>query len=111
MKSLDTGKNYIERLGNLGYLYKGHLGKSRRYYFYKLDNNKEKYHLHLVEYEDINWFNLVSFRDLLRKNVQLALKYNDLKVNLQKKYSKDRQSYTEMKQEFILDVLAEGIGK
>lgn len=105
LESLIECESYIAMLVDIGYVFKGHMGKSNRYYFYKLVNEIEMFHLHVVEYCDQNWYNLVLFRDILLNNKQIRIKYNELKANLEKKHYKDRKTYTSLKSDFIIEVL------
>ena len=43
----------------------------------------------------------IKFRDFLIKNKEKAKEYEDLKVALVEKYSRDPESYSKVKDEFI----------
>ena len=63
------------------------------------------YHLHLVKFDSEHWKKQLAFRDLLRKNPQIAQDYFNLKKRLATKYGTNRLGYTEAKSDFIEFVL------
>lgn len=106
LKQFEYGERYIEPLLELGYIFKGHLGKSRRYFFSKGNDIERTHHLHLVEFGDRNWKNQILFRDYLLANSDIAKEYNELKQLLEEKYSDDRTSYTDKKSKFVLEIIS-----
>ncbi len=56
------------------------------------------FHLHLRYYGDNNE---VYFRDYLNEHAEIAKLYEELKLNLWKRYKHDRDGYTEAKREFV----------
>lgn len=50
------------------------------------------------------WRQRLRFRDALRSDIQLAMRYSVLKTELAAKYSGDREAYTNAKAEFVLSV-------
>jgi len=44
------------------------------------------------------------FRDYLRENAKVAKAYEDLKLELAKRYKNDREAYTQAKTDFILKI-------
>jgi len=101
LKKLENGEKYISSLQEINYQYKGHMGKSNRYFFSKFHFNKNTYNLHLTEFEDHNWNKMIRFRDLLKMNKNTKEEYNRLKMELSLKYSDNRNQYTEEKAAFI----------
>lgn len=106
LKQLEQGEKYIVTLQDIGYVYKGHMGKSNRYFFSKYKLKKNTFNLHLTEFGDLNWNKMIRFRDLLLTNRQIREKYNRLKLELSEKYPKDRNQYTQEKAVFIESALA-----
>jgi GrpB-like predicted nucleotidyltransferase (UPF0157 family) len=47
------------------------------------------------------------FRDFLRTHPSVAQQYADLKIELARQYEWDRQAYTDAKQPFIWNVIAQ----
>jgi len=107
LKKLENGEQYIHSLKSLGYSYKGHMGKSKRYFFSKGSEFEMTHHLHLVQYEDDNWNNQILFKEYILSNPDIARIYNDLKISLQVKYPNDREKYTEGKSSFIVETIRE----
>ncbi len=71
-------------------------------WFIKRDSKgKRTHHLHMVEKDSELW-DRIYFRDYLKEFPQTAERYNKLKIELFKKYSKDRVKYTEGKSEFVI---------
>ncbi len=69
---------------------------------------REDLRTHYLHIEIINgelWKNHIYFRDYLRLNKEAVEEYSRLKKNLASKYTNDRGSYTNAKNEFINSVL------
>lgn len=63
------------------------------------------HHLHLVAIDDPQWGNYLQFRDRLRADEALRIRYAMLKHTLQQQFAQDRKGYTAAKQEFIRGIL------
>lgn len=75
------------------------------YYAWFIRRNEEgerTHHIHMVEGDSELWDRLY-FRDYLKEFPKVAERYNELKIELSKKHSKDRVKYTEGKSEFIIE--------
>ena len=66
--------------------------------------NGMKIHLYLVEVNTENWKKNILFREYLRTHPETAQEYNNLKMELAKKYKNDQIAYTEGKAKFIKKV-------
>jgi GrpB-like predicted nucleotidyltransferase (UPF0157 family) len=62
--------------------------------------------LHVVEYESAEWVNPLRFRDRLRKDAELARKYEKLKQELKERFGNNPVQYTSEKLRFIREVIA-----
>ncbi len=60
----------------------------------------------MVEVKSDFWKKHLLFRDYLRTHPETAQKYYELKKKLAKKYTFDRDSYTEAKTPFIESIVA-----
>ena len=105
-KTIDEAKACISQLQKIGYLYKGELGIPNRLFFVKGDEQKRTHHVHLVTIDSEFWEDHILFRDYLIKYKQVKDKYERLKRKLAKKYSSERENYTNSKTDFILDIVA-----
>lgn len=77
---------------------------------YNLEGKKEQiFHIHLCTRDNF-MVNQLAFRDVLRKDEQLAKAYEKLKVESAAKFRNDRGSYLLSKNEFIQDVLKKTAG-
>jgi GrpB-like predicted nucleotidyltransferase (UPF0157 family) len=89
------------------YFYRPAFGDSGPpYYAWFIKRNskgKRTHHIHMVEADSELW-DRIYFRDYLKEFPEVAERYNDLKLELSKKYPDDRVKYTEEKSEFILSV-------
>ena len=63
------------------------------------------HHLHLIDADDAQWANYLSFRDLLRNDAGIRQRYAELKAALAAEFYDDREAYTAAKTEFIAEVL------
>lgn len=106
LSDADTG---IEALRGIGYgyvpEYEAQLPERR--YFRKGPEGARTHHLHIVEYGERLWRELLLFRDYLRAHPETATQYRDLKQGLVKRLGHDKRAYTEAKTTFVEGVLAE----
>ncbi len=68
---------------------------------------KRTHHLHLVIYGEANWRRSLAFRDALRGDRELAMRYEKVKRELAILYGDDREAYTAAKGVFIESVIGE----
>ena len=61
--------------------------------------------IHVMEINSKRYEETLKFRNLLRENLELRNKYQELKEGLAKKYFNDRKSYTASKDRFIKEAL------
>ena len=72
---------------------------------YSLDGKKEQiFHIHMCPKENVMW-EQISFRDFLIFNPERAKQYENLKINLAKKFKSDRGSYMLGKTDFVNETL------
>lgn len=103
---LEDALNHIAAMEALGYDYAAHAGVPDHHIFGK---GVARTHLaHFVEHESPSWFECLRFRDALRADVELALAYERLKVELAVRHPRDRATYTAGKTTFVTSVLAAG---
>ena len=96
-----------EPLCDLGYLDRGDCGADGGYLFVKeCAPEVRTYHLHVVAVDDPQWRNYLRFRDMLRGDETLCVRYGALKRALQERFAQDRSGYTSAKHGFIRDVLS-----
>lgn len=105
IKDFKDGFRLIDDVQSIGYNFKGSLGKSNRFFFWKGNESSNTHNLHIVEYGDENWENQILFRDFMNNHSDYREKYFSLKMELGNKYKDDRYEYTKEKTEFILDVI------
>jgi GrpB-like predicted nucleotidyltransferase (UPF0157 family) len=70
---------------------------------------KRTHHLHLVIFGEGEWRRSLAFRDALRGDAALVLRYETLKWELAGKYSDDREAYTAGKGDFIQSEVGNGV--
>ncbi len=105
--SYETAKTWIKLLEELGYEYKGDKGVIGRLFFTKGPETKRTVYLHVVDSDEFN--RLISFRDRLIKDKELAKQYSDLKQRLAGEHADDRSMYTHGKEQFIQSVFKIGL--
>ena len=71
----------------------------------KGDENNRTHFIHIVEDGSLRCINTLLFRDYLRNHDDIKKDYENLKIDLAKKFENDRKSYTASKNEFIKSVL------
>ena len=73
-------------------------------WFIKRDaKGNRTHHIHMVE-ADFDIWDRLFFRDYLIEYPELAKEYQDIKINLSKKYPNDRVTYTKEKSEYIVRI-------
>jgi GrpB-like predicted nucleotidyltransferase (UPF0157 family) len=106
VKSLNIGEECIKPLEKIGYEYHDDAGIPGRHFFVKGSKDNRTHFLHIEEINGELWKNHLLFRDYLRKHREAAIEYEDLKIELAKKYGNDRDTYTIEKDWFIKTILA-----
>ena len=61
--------------------------------------------IHVLEKNSKRYKNMIIFRNILNNNARILKKYEKLKKNLSEKYPNNRKKYTELKNDFIKDIL------
>lgn len=105
LRNFNDGFKLIDKIQTLGYNFKGSLGNSNRFFFWKGSKDNNTHNLHLTQYGDKNWNNQVLFRDFINSHPDYKDKYLKLKMDLSGKYKEDRTTYTQKKCEFIIDII------
>lgn len=105
LKDLNDGFKLIDKIEALGYHFKGSLGDSNRFFFWKGSEEANTHNLHITEYGDKNWNNQVLFRDFINSHPDYKDKYLKLKMELANTYKEDRKAYTQRKSQFIIDII------
>lgn len=101
---LDDALGEIAAMEALGYDYAAHAGVPGHHVFGK---GAARTHLaHFVEHRGESWGECLRFRDRLRADSELALAYEQLKIELAARYPQDRAAYTAGKSAFVAGVLA-----
>jgi len=104
--ALEKSRACFEPLGRLGYLYAPYL-PHEMHWFCKPHPNRRTHHLHLVPVGSKRYAGELAFRDRLRADLELADEYAALKRSLAVRFANDRETYTEAKSDFVLQVHAE----
>jgi GrpB-like predicted nucleotidyltransferase (UPF0157 family) len=103
LKNFNDGEKCVAPLENIGYEYRGEHGIAGRFYFVK--GKPRAYHLHMIEHGSNFWRSHLLFRDYLRSHPPMAKEYEDLKLELARKYVNNREAYQNGKTEFIGNIL------
>ena len=103
-KSLETEDSYIKKLAQIGYHFDGPKSENKPMLFIKADSDNSLFHLHITQMNSPQWVHATGFRDYLNNNKQVAKEYENLKIELAKKFANDRIAYKKGKEKFILDI-------
>jgi GrpB-like predicted nucleotidyltransferase (UPF0157 family) len=87
-----------DSLGKLGYEYRGEAGIPGREFF---RTDPRTRHLHVFTFDSEAFFQHVFFRDYLRAHQEKAFEYENLKLELAKKFRTDREAYTNGKDKLV----------
>ena len=107
LESFNQIGRIIPTMKKAGYIYAHWAGIPNDYTFIKGDSILSTHLIHIVVKNSPNWNLTLAFRDALRKNPELACKYQELKEDLVDRYPDSREKYTEGKTGFITSVLNE----
>lgn len=88
----------------LGYTAKGERGIPGRRFYSKDTDGIRSHHLHAFQEGHSEIKRHLIFRDYLRTHPEAALKYEQLKERLAKRFPRQSGSYTEAKSEFIMSL-------
>ncbi len=105
VESFEAAFALVPRLEGLGYTFRGEQGIARRHYFVRGSDQSRTHHLHMLEQSNLEWRDLLLFRDRLRAQPEAVRAYETLKKQLAEQYPNDREAYTDGKYRFIRVVL------
>jgi len=105
VKSLDDVDKHRNLLEANGYQFRDNAGVEGRVMFAKGREDLRTHYLHIEIISGELWKNHICFRDYLRLNKKVVEEYSKLKKKLAAKYTNDRGSYTNAKNEFINSIL------
>lgn len=96
----------VPALKSLGYAYWADNPDPQRMFFVKglPPNSPRTHHIHMVESNSVLWERLL-FRDYLCQHPDEAIRYAQLKRQLARRFSHDREAYTQGKTEYIQSVM------
>ena len=108
IKRLEDVHPFLSQLHENGFIHKPENDNEWQVFFSCGDFEKDTrtHHIHVVIHNGPEWKNYIKFRDYLNTNYQAAKEYEELKLNLMKKYPNDRNIYTESKADFIRGILS-----
>lgn len=105
VKDLKEVEKYAKKLEEAGYNFRYDNGEKGEYLVRKGPEDNRTHYIHIVELNSEKWLNFVLFKRHLLNNPEVVTEYENLKVELSKKFSDDRKSYTKAKNEFIANII------
>ena len=106
LPSTDTIPGAIQLLERAGYRHLGNLGISGREAF-ESPALLPAHHLYLVVQGNSEHMRHLHFRDYLRSHPEETERYSALKKSLAKRFTNDREAYTDAKSDFVEAILRE----
>lgn len=103
-----AANSIIEKLESIGYFHNKNAGDEYRIFFNRdrfYNKKKVHIHLHLMWKSAKKYKDYLMFRDYLRKHPEEAKRYYSLKKVWAKKAGKIREKYTEMKTNYVKEIL------
>lgn len=110
VEGLDAALPCFEAIAALGYVHAAYRA-SEMHWFCKPGPSRRTHHLHVVPMASRRFADELAFRDHLRSAPDSAAEYEALKRRLAERFAHDRETYTEVKGDFIRDVLAKARGQ
>lgn len=108
LENMANALSLVEPLRSLGYSYWAEGAKPHHHLFVRfvdLAMSARTHNLHLVEAGGQYWEERLLFRDYLRKHLETAKEYAQLKHRLATEYRDDREAYTSAKADFVSEVV------
>ena len=107
---LDEFKKYTEEnVEGMTYTVKKEPTMGGDYLIRKEEDGKVKAFIHVYKTGDMNGITSIMFRDYLNTHEDEKKRYEELKIELYKKYKDDRHQYTYGKEEYIKGVIAKAL--
>ena len=100
---------YVAALVRAGYVHRGEQGIPGREFFRR--GEPRAYHLHLAVQHGAFWREHLAFRDALRADTAVRDAYAALKLDLARRFPRDRESYIEGKGAFVRQVVAAALAR
>ena len=95
-----------QRLATIGYIYQGDGGDAGGHLFIlESEPDIRIIHLHVVPLDSAQWTNYIRFREILRQDFNVRMRYAKLKLALSTQFPNDREAYTNAKHDFIREIL------
>ncbi len=107
VRSLSEAVPAVEALAALAYVHFPYK-PAEMLWFCKPSPAHRTHHLHLVAAGGDAWHRRLAFRDALRRDPSLAVRYAELKRQLAAAHAHDRDAYTEAKSAFVEAALRGG---
>ncbi len=107
LRDVSDGKNIIQPLQKLGYVYWADNPNPGKMFFVKgmpPYEEKRTHHVHIVEINGEFWQRRL-FRDYLRIHSEEARRYEKLKRDLAAQFRDDREAYTEGKGDYVAEIM------
>lgn len=107
LKHFDDWRKFVKPLETIGYTFMPDRVKSDEIFMPKGPEERRTHYLHITEFNSHEWQKVIKFRDKLRLNSKLRCEYEELKMDLVKKYFDSRAAYSDAKTRFIMSVIGE----
>lgn len=106
VRDLGESQACFEPLAELHYLYAPYLVEEM-HWFCKPHPTRRTHHLHLIPVDSKRYADELAFRDRLRAHPELAAEYLALKRDLARRFTRDREAYTNAKSDFVRGALGQ----
>jgi GrpB-like predicted nucleotidyltransferase (UPF0157 family) len=101
----ERARELIPDLATVGFEFRPNEEIEDRHYFRKSIGDWRTHHLSLAVPESSHYRHTLIFRDALRADPALARAYAELKIELARRFARDRESYQNGKTDFVLAVV------
>ncbi len=101
-------KSIRTQLEKAGYEFRDIASTPTRLFFrqdYTYRNRVRRVHIHVVQFEQKEWIEMIAFRNYLQKNKETVKKYTQIKKEAVQYAQGDGQKYRRYKEKFIQNVL------
>lgn len=109
VEDLEASRALVPAIESLGYEFRPHEDIPDRHFFRRKIAGGRTHHLSLAEPGSRHHRETITFRDALLADPELAAQYARLKLDLARRFPRDRAAYIEGKTAFVRGVIARSI--
>ena len=105
----------FKTIEDAGYEFRPDAGTHKRSFFRRIvtdqNGNEQRYHIHLTNNKNPEFYKDIAFRDYLRSHPEDLKRYAEIKKKAAVEANNDKDKYMKIKKPVIQEILAKALGK